>query len=189
MRADERLPGAPPPRYPGAGQGNGGSGDGPPAAPPAVRIAYELWCVVAVLGIGTTVGVILVMSGLQDTVVDEMLERFSGGVNGQPVTRADVVSSFHLSLGVIGVLGAVVIGLTWLVARRMLRGKAWARAVLVGFTAIITVIGFEGLLGFNSNGSVVLEVCAILQAVLAIGASVIVHRGEAHRYFYGGRPR
>ncbi len=183
------MPGAPPPPFPGTGQGGGGSGDERPEAPPAVRIAYELWCVVAVLGIGTTIGVILLMSGLQDTVVDEMLEQFSGGVNGQPVTRADVVSSFHVSLGVIGVLGAVVIGLTWLVAHRMLRGKAWARAALVGFTAIITVIGFEGLLGFNSGGSIVLEVCSILQAVLAIGASVIVHRGEAHRYFYGGRPR
>lgn len=163
--------------------------DGRPEPPAPVRIAYELWCAVAVLGIGTTVGVILTMSSLQDEIVDQMLERFSDGLGGQPVTRADIVSSFHLSLGVIGVLGAVMIGLTWFFAHRMLRGRSWARAVLLGFTAVVTVIGFEGLLGYGDGGSIVLEVCAILQAVLAIGASVIVHRGEAHRYFFGRPPR
>lgn len=171
------------------GRNDSDTGGAEPPAP--VRIAYELWCAVAALGVATTVGLLLVMSGMQDDFVDEFRDRFADGIGGQSVTRADVVSSFHISLGILGVLGAVVIGLVWFFARRMLRGRGWARATLVGITAVVTVLGFEGLMGFDGDGAgpPILEIATILQAVTAIGASVIAHRGEANRYFVRGRPR
>ncbi len=191
MRDGSNTPGGPPPPYPAPPSGGARPPGVRPEPPAPVRIAYEIWCAVALLGIATTVGVVLVMSSLQDTLVSDLLERFSDGVGGQPVTREDVVSSFHLSLGVIAVLGAVVIAVTFLLARAMLKGRSWARAVLVGFTAVLAVLGFEGLMGFDGDGAgaMVLEIATILQAVLAIGASVIAHRGEANAYFYGRRGR
>lgn len=182
---------------PGSGPESGSAGPGSrgprsgPEPPAPVRIAYELWCAVAALGVATTAGLLLMMSGLQDDFVDDFLERFPNGVGGQQVTRADIVSSFHISLGIFGLIGAVVIGLVWFFARRMLRARSWARAVLVGLTAVLTVLGFEGLMGFEGSGAgpTILSIATILQAVLAVGASVIAHRGEANGYFVRGRRR
>ncbi|MDN5749582.1 MAG: hypothetical protein L0H64_13880 [Pseudonocardia sp.] len=197
----DRMPQGPMPPYPrpesgrggdsagesGGADGSGGGGSQGGPVPPGVRIAYELWCVVALLGVVATVGVILVMSSMQDTLVDELMDRFADGVGGQPLTRADAVSGFHVTLGIFGVIGAVLVALVVLFARKLLRGRGWARAVLLGITAILVVVGFEGLLGYDGSGAgaIVLEIASILQAVLAVGASVVAHRGEANRYFVG----
>ena len=69
--------------------------------------------------------------------------------------------------------------------------RGWARVVLTGAMAAVVVSAIGSFTATTAPGAapLVLEIITIVQAVLAVGATVLVHRRDANAYFAKPRPR
>ena len=153
-----------------------------PERPEDVRTAFELWCAVSVLGVLGSIALVFVTLGDREAYTEELTRRIeemdsAGGV--------DVALAFNVGLGIAGLVGVLVAGLVFFLARQLRAGKGWSRALLTGATAMVVVSAIGSFAGERGQGiaPMALEVVMILQAVLAVGATVLVHRQDANRYF------
>lgn len=160
-----------------------------PQRPVDVRTAYELWCAVAVLGVLASITLIFVTLGDRERYLDEVTRRVQEMQPAGGAESVDVTLAFNLGLGLAALVGVAVAGAVYFLARKLRSGKAWARLILVGATAMVTVMAISSFAAEKQSGvaPMAMEIIMILQAVLAVGATVLVHRREANLYFLARR--
>ena len=188
-------PGAPqypagPPPYPGQ---HPGQYPMPPAAPepkpvPAdVVTAFQLWFVVAALGVVYLVAALLFVHSDRATFVNQLMDEFARQQIDPLPTRAEVDQL--LTLGLVGtglLMTALLGGLTILFAFKMRKGKNWARMLLTMagvFTVVSAIPTLFGVGAATGPAALVMGGAGILQAVVALGAIVLMHRKESNAYF------
>ena len=180
-------------RGPDYGVGMGGSGLGKTARerPADVRTAYELWCGVAGLGVLGSIALVFVMLGDRAAYLVEINRQIEQmqPANGAQTLDPDLL--LNIGVAIAGVLGVVIAGLVLLLAHLMRGGRGWARVVLTGAMAAVVVSAIGSFTATTAPGAapLVLEIITIVQAVLAVGATVLVHRRDANAYFAKPRPR
>ncbi|QCQ92327.1 hypothetical protein [Rhodococcus sp. SGAir0479] len=165
----------------------------PPAAPerrpvPAdVTTAFQLWFAVIALGVVYLVAALMFVHSDRATFVDQLMDELAKQQPGLEVSRSEVDQLLTLGLVGTGVVLALVLGgLTVLFAFKMRKGRNWARMVLTMagvftvFSAIPTVFGAGAATG---TAALVMGGAGILQAVVAVGAIVLMHRKESNAYF------
>ncbi|RVW01821.1 hypothetical protein [Rhodococcus spongiicola] len=154
--------------------------------PADIVTAFQLWLGVAALGVVHLVAVLLFLYNDRAAFVDQFLDDVATQ-SGQEVTRAQAEQLLAIGLVITGVLLAVVLGgLTVLFAFKMRGGRSWARVLLtmagafVVFSAMQTVVS-----GGPASGSaaLVMGAAVILQAVMAVGAIVLMYRQGSNEYF------
>ncbi|NKR40772.1 hypothetical protein GS503_07855 [Rhodococcus hoagii] len=190
----DQWPGTPqypsgPPQYPGQPQGQYPM---PPVqqekrpVPADVLTAFQLWFVVAALGVVYLVAALLFVHSDRASFVDQLMDEFAKQQIDPLPTRAEVDQLLTLGLVATGVILTLVLGgLTILFAFKMRKGKNWARMLLTMagvftvFSALPTVFGAGG----SGTAALLMGGAGILQAVAAIGAIVLMHRKESNAYF------
>ncbi|AVP69908.1 MULTISPECIES: hypothetical protein [Prescottella] len=191
----DQWPGTPqypsgPPQYPGQPQGQYPM---PPVqqekrpVPADVLTAFQLWFVVAALGVVYLVAALLFVHSDRASFVDQLMDEFAKQQIDPLPTRAEVDQLLTLGLVATGVILTLVLGgLTILFAFKMRKGKNWARMLLTMagvftvFSALPTVFGAgQG----SGTAALLMGGAGILQAVAAIGAIVLMHRKESNAYF------
>ncbi|WFR73760.1 hypothetical protein P9209_09455 [Prescottella defluvii] len=186
-------PGAPqypagPPQVPG----QPGQYPAPPPAPeqkpiPAdVQTAFQLWFVVAALGVVYLVAALLFVYSDRTSFVDQLMDEFAK----QPdvtVTRSQAEQLLVFGLVSTGVILTLVLGgLTVLFDFKMRKGKNWARMILTmagAFTVLSAIPTVFGAGAATGTAALVMGGAGILQAVVAVGAIVLMHRKESNEYF------
>lgn len=160
--------------------------DGQKPIPTDVVTAFQLWFVVAALGIVYLVAALAFAYGDRDAFVDQVVDELAKQ-SDTVLARADVEQLFVFAIIATGVfLSVVLTGLLTLFAFKMRRGRNWARMLLtmIGvftvFSAIPTIFGIGAGTG---PAALMMGGAGILQAVAAIGAIVLMHRKESNEYF------
>ncbi|GGF95862.1 hypothetical protein GCM10007304_07170 [Rhodococcoides trifolii] len=161
-------------------------------APVDVETARHLWFGAVLLGLfGLVLGLYSVFAD-RDAYVRELLQQVQAQDPSVTVSADTADSVLTVAIVVAVLMGGLVAALFWLVVTKMRAGKLWARAVLTFFGAIVVVTAIPSLFALTaSNGatSVLTSVSGILQAVLAAGAIVLMHRKDSTRYFIATRPK
>lgn len=173
-------------QLPGHGPGYSGyPGPGPKPEPPTdVVTAVQLWWAVAALGLVQGVAMISLLLGQKSMFVDEMLKNQAAVDAG--LTRADVDGMFPLVIVTAVVMIVIVTVVFLLFVRSMNRGKNWARMLLTFVGIFMVVFAIPVVFGLGSDGStstLLFGGAEILQAVVAVGAVVMMHRKESNPYF------
>lgn len=161
-----------------------------PERPQDIRTAYELWCAVAVLGVLAAIALALTTLGMREQFDEEIARRMAETGQDGTLTDSQIQLAFTIGIVFVGVLGLAAAGLVFLLARKLRAGRGWARLVLTGATAFVVVSVLSSFAGGGPSGAapMALEIIMILQAVLAVGATVLAHRREAGAYL-AKRPR
>ncbi len=165
---------------------HGPDGGGPRPMPVDVGTAYQLWCGVLILGIVSTVTSLALMWRDRQAFVDLMMDQMSTMSGSEALTRDEVLALIPFGLGVAAVGSCVILGLLYLVVRQIRRGKNWARMLLTLVGVFMTLSTVPTLFGVGTGTgaeSWVLGIVGILQAVLTVGAIVLMHRRESNLYF------
>lgn len=165
----------------------------PPAPPerrpvPAdVQTAFQLWFAVAALGVVYLVAALLFVHSDRAAFVDQLMDELAKQQPDVAVSRSEVDQLLTLGLVGTGVILTLLLGgLTVLFAFKMRKGKNWARMLLTMagvftvFSAIPTIFGAGAATG---TSALVMGGAGILQAVVAVGAIVLMHRKESNEYF------
>lgn len=155
--------------------------------PADVVTAFQLWFLVAALGVVYLVAALLFVHSDRASFVDQLMDEFTKQQIDPLPTRAEVDQLLTIGLVATGVILTLVLGgLTILFAFKMRKGKNWARILLtmVGvftiFSALPTLFGAgQG----SGSAALLMGGAGILQAVAAIGAIVLMHRKESNEYF------
>ncbi|RVW10331.1 hypothetical protein EGT67_08045 [Prescottella agglutinans] len=180
------------PQYPAGPPQTPGQYPPPPSVqeqkpiPADVQTAFQLWFVVAALGVVYLIAALLFVYSDRTSFVDQLMDEFAK----QPdvtVTRSQAEQLLVFGLVATGVFLTLVLGgLTVLFDFKMRKGKNWARMLLTMagvftvFSAIPTVFGAGAATG---TAALVMGGAGILQAVVAVGAIVLMHRKESNEYF------
>lgn len=154
--------------------------------PVDVGTAYQLWCGVLIFGVVSMITSAIVMWRERYVFVDQVLAQMSAMPEADTPTRDQILMLLPVGLGIAVVGGLVVLGLFYLIVRQILRGKNWARMLLTLVGVFLTLSTVPTLFGVGVGTgaeSWVLGIVGILQAVLTVGAIVLMHRRESNLYF------
>ena len=102
------------------------------------------------------------------------------------MSRDSVESLFYVGIGFTVVLILILTGLFLLFVHFMRKGRNWARMLLTIACVMMVVWTVPVLFGIGSDGSgtaLALGGVQILQAVVAVGAVVLMHRKDSNSYF------
>lgn len=151
--------------------------------PVDIRTAYELWSAVAVLGVLASIALVFVTLGDRETYLADVTRRLDE-MDSDAAKTVDVSLVFNLGVGLACLFGIAVAGVVYVLARQLRAGKNWARLLLTGATAFVVVSAIGSFAAERPDGAapIALDVIMILQAVLAVGATVLSHRRDASRY-------
>lgn len=184
-----------PPQYPGQ---HPGQYPAPPEqreqrpAPTDVVTAFQLWFVVAALGVVYLVAALLFVNSDRVSFVDQLMDEFAKQQIDPLPTRAEVDQLLTLGLIGTGVLLTLVLGgLTVLFAFKMRKGRNWARMLLTMAGVFTVFSALPTVFGAGPGGgaaALLMGGAGILQAVAAIGAIVLMHRKESNAYFLNRPP-
>ncbi|MCL2536469.1 MAG: hypothetical protein FWE39_20090 [Nocardiaceae bacterium] len=154
--------------------------------PDDVQTAFQLWFVVAALGVVYLVAALLFVYSDRTSFVDQLMDEFAKQPD-MTVTRSQAEQLLVVGLVITGVFLTVVLGgLTALFAFKMRKGKNWARMLLTmagAFTVLSAIPTVFGAGAATGTAALVMGGAGILQAVVAVGAIVLMHRKESNEYF------
>ncbi|NLE79372.1 MAG: hypothetical protein GX610_07255 [Rhodococcus sp.] len=154
--------------------------------PQDVGTAAQLWWVVAALGLLQFFVSIPAIWGERDTFIDQLMNDPSIAELEGDFTRETAETVLMASFGVAAVLALIVTGVFVLFVHFMRKGKNWARFVLTFLGIILVFSTLPVLFGFGAGegaAAVLLGGVQILQAVIIVGAIVLMHRRESSNYF------
>ncbi|MCQ4121945.1 hypothetical protein [Rhodococcus tibetensis] len=155
-------------------------------APVDVGTAAQLLWVVAVLGVIQAVAAMALVVGEKSTFVDELMTNPKVKSGEVAMTRENVEMLFYVGIAVTGVLILLLTGLFVLFVHFMRKGRNWARTLLTVVSVTMVVWTVPVLFGIGSDGSSIALAIGgvqILQAVVAVGAVVLMHRKDSNSYF------
>jgi hypothetical protein len=173
---NQQWPSSPPP---------GQQPNEPQAVPVDVVTAFQLLCGVAVLGIVNMIATLVAVYADRATFVDQLLADIAVQDPSLEVGRDTVETVVIAGLGVTALLGLGVTALYLLFVFKMRAGRNWARMLVTMIGALMVVFALPSLFGLVGGGgaAIVSGAAGILQAVLSVGAIVLLHRAESNRYF------
>ncbi|WP_024794289.1 hypothetical protein [Tomitella biformata] len=154
-----------------------------PEKPVDIRTAFELWCAVAVLGVFASIALVFVTLGDRAAYTEELTRRLNE-MDPSGAATVDISLAFNLGLAIAGLFGVAIAVLVYFLARQLRAGKGWARLLLTGATAFVVVSAISSFAAERQSGiaPMALAILMILQAVLAVGATVLSHRRDASVY-------
>ncbi|MEE2033589.1 hypothetical protein [Rhodococcus chondri] len=153
--------------------------------PADVTTAYQLWCGVLVLAVVNLVASVIGMWSGREALVDLMVEMSSEPAL-EGVTREQLDSAVPAVIGLTAVGGLAIVGVLYLVVRQLRRAKNWARMALTMIGVFMTLSTLPTVFGVGVGGGTggwALGIIGIVQAVLTVGAIVLMHRRESNLYF------
>ena len=155
-------------------------------APVDVGTAAQLLWAVAVLGLIQALGAMVLVVGEKSTFVDELMKNPSFTSGEVDMTRDSVEKLFYVGIGFTVVLILILTGLFLLFVHFMRKGRNWARMLITIACVMMVVWTIPVLFGIGSDGTgtaLALGGVQILQAVVAVGAVVLMHRKDSNSYF------
>lgn len=181
-------PQGPPPGGPWPPYGQPPAAPQPPSAPePPVDVvtAFQLLCAVAALGVVNMIATLLAIYADRDTFIDQLLVEVTAQDPSLEISRSTAESVLAVGLGLTGLIGLGVTALFLLFAFKMRAGRNWARMVVTMCGVIMVFFAIPSLFGLGDGGVALLisGAAGILQAVLVVGAIVLMHRTESNKYF------
>lgn len=153
--------------------------------PADVTTAYQLWCGVLVLAVVNLIASVIGMWNGRAALVDLMVEMSSDPAL-EGLTREQLDSAVPAVIGFTAIGGLAIVGLLYLVVRQLRRAKNWARMALTLIGVFMTLSTLPTVFGVGVGGGTAgwaLGIIGILQAVLTVGAIVLMHRRESNLYF------
>lgn len=158
--------------------------------PVDIRTAFELWCAVAALGVLASITLVFVVLGDRDTFTAEVTRQIEQ-MGTEATGGIDVALAVNVGVAVACLMGVALAAAVYAIARQLRAGKHWARLVLTGGAAFVTVSAISSFAAERQSGaaSLTLDAIMILQAVLAMGATVLSHRRDASLYLAKRPPR
>lgn len=158
---------------------------GPRPVPSDVTTAYQLWCAVLLLTVVNLAVSLFDMAGSRDELLDMMTamaedDAFAG------VSTEQLESVVPMVIGLSGAFGLALVGLLYLVARQLLRGRNWARMLLTLLGVFMSLSALPTVFGIgvgDGPAAWLLAPVSIVQAVATVGAIVLMHRREANTFF------
>ncbi|WP_227997237.1 hypothetical protein [Nocardia australiensis] len=159
-----------------------------PALPEDVRTARQLWWGVVGFGVLQLGGSMLAAVGQRHDFAKQMFDQVKAEDPGFTMATADLMVQLAFVVAIL--LGLVVAALGLVIAHQLVRGKLWARTLLtvVAVWLVLIAIGTMFTLGSISGaGSLVAGAAAIVQGVLAAGATYLSHRPDSTAYFQMNR--
>ncbi|GGC74466.1 hypothetical protein GCM10011410_29710 [Hoyosella rhizosphaerae] len=167
------------------------SGKRPRRTPPHdVITAFQLWLGILALGIATIpVRVLLMVQNLDDStaVLLEQVEQ----QDSLSLTEEQARMWATVAIGAVGVIFVLIFGALLVAAFAMRAGRPWARVVLTAVGIVLVVFAIPALFAGGQTGVLpfVDSALGLVQAVLAVGAIIAMHREESNRYFAGEKRR
>lgn len=153
--------------------------------PADVTTAYQLWCGVLSLAVVTLVASLVDMVVRRTDLVDLMVEMAQDPAF-EGVTTEQLESAVPVLVGLTAALGLALIGILYLVVRQLRRAKNWARMLLTLLGVFMSLSTLPTVFGVGVGGGTVgwiLGFVGIVQAVLTVGAIVLMHRKESNEFF------
>jgi hypothetical protein len=161
-----------PPAYPSyppmPGYAEGPSGP-PPKAPKEIDWASKILYGIGAIGILNTILAFTMRDELRKDVVDRYPD----------YTPDEVDTAVNVGLGFAVVFGVLFALVYFLLARKILQGRGWARIV----ATILLALNVLGLLTGSQNNPAVLQVLAVISGLAAVAALLFLWRKPASDFF------
>lgn len=154
-----------------------------------VVTAFQLLCAVAALGVVNMIATLLAVYADRASYVDQLLRDVAAQDAGVEIGRDTAEALLMVGLGLTALVGFAVTALYVLFVFKMRAGRNWARMLVTMIGVIMVFFAIPALFGLGAGSGAAAMVAGgagILQAVLAVGAVVLMHRGDANRYFLPG---
>jgi hypothetical protein len=146
-----------------------------PKIPDSVSIAVELWVVVIV-------GQIVAMFAQTGTFVEMIRDQVSSAPQeGVPPEQIDFMTSSGFVVGVLVVTSLFLTAITALVVWFTRKGYNWARIVLSAMGVYVVVSLLFSLFGGDTSPAWAM-VPQVISGVAALGATVLLMRGDSEKY-------
>ncbi|MFC4605155.1 hypothetical protein [Rhodococcus kronopolitis] len=163
----------------------------PPKPQPPVDVvtAFQLLCGVAGLAVVNLIATLAVAIGDRASFADQLVRDIRAQDEAVEITRSTAEGLLLIGFGLTAVLGLVLIGVYLLFAFKMRAGRNWARMVVTMIAVMMVFVAIPTVFGLGAAGgaaAVVAGGAGILQAVLAVGAVILMHRADSNRYFLPG---
>jgi hypothetical protein len=153
--------------------------------PQDIVTAYQLWCGVLLLTVVTLLfGAFDLWSGRSELV--DMMVEMTADTGTQEISRSDLDAAIPMVVILTVVFGIAIVGLLYLAVRKMCKGKNWARMALTMIGVFMTLSTLPTVFGVGAGtggSGLALGIISIVQAVLTVGAIVLMHRRESNAYF------
>ncbi|NLU64628.1 hypothetical protein HCA61_20505 [Rhodococcus sp. HNM0563] len=143
-----------------------------------------MWCGVLLLTVVTLLfGAFDLWNGRTELV--DMMVEMTADTGTEELSRSDLDAAIPMVVVLTVVFGLAIVGLLYLVVRQMSKGKNWARMALTLIGVFMTLSTLPTVFGVGVGGGsgLALGVISIVQAVLTVGAIVLMHRRESNAYF------
>ncbi|MGW0043803.1 hypothetical protein [Rhodococcus sp. NPDC003348] len=158
-----------------------------------VVTAFQLLYAVAALGLVNMIASLLSVYADRDTYVDQLLRDVAAQDATVQIGRDTAQTLLVVGLGLTALIGLGATALYLLFVHKMRAGRNWARMLVTMIGVMMVFVAIPSLFGLGAGGGgavIVAGGAGILQAVLAVGAIVLMHRGDSNRYFLPGvQPR
>lgn len=151
----------------------------PAAAPSTVRTASLLYVIHGALRLVNAVVLLVLLPQTiaiaQRVATSQLQGRSTGGVDVGAVATGTAIGATVFSV----LLGLAIGVLTIVFARKLLRGRNWARIVLLVFA----VLALPGLVGFGGAGGVLVGLLSLVSSLAAIVGAVLTFLPASNPWF------
>jgi hypothetical protein len=159
-----------------------------PTAPEDLRTTRQLWWGVVGFGVVQLAASIITAVQQRHDFAEQMYDQVKADDPNFTMATAELMVQFAFAFAVM--LGLAIAAVALLIAHQLVRGKLWARTLLtiVGIWLVLIAIGTMFALGsVTGAASLVAGGAAIVQGVLAAGATYLSHRPDSTAYFQMNR--
>nr|WP_246044923.1 hypothetical protein [Rhodococcus oryzae] len=160
-----------------------------PAVPVDVGTAFQLLCGVAALGVVNLFATLAMVAADRKTFADQLIKDVHAQDPTVEISASAAEGLLLVGLGVTALLGLALTGLYLLFVFKMRSGRNWARMLVTMIGVTMVFFAIPALFGLGAGGGVAGMVAGgagILQAVLSVGAVILMHRSESNQYFVPG---
>jgi hypothetical protein len=181
------MPGPP---YPGPRQGP------PPPAPKRpvpvdVGTACQLWWGVIGVGIVNLIAAVTFLFGERKQFTEQLVEEMAKDNPNLPMQQDSANLLFALGLMTVVIIALALAVVAGLFVHFMREGRNWARMIVTMVGVVVIFVGVQLVFGIGTldgPAAVVTGAASIIQAVLVVGATVLLHRQESNAYFLNFPP-
>ena len=169
---------------------------GPPPAPKRpvpvdVDTACQLWWGVIGVGIVNLVAAVTFLFGQRKEFTKQLVEQMAKDNPNLPMQQDSANLLFALGLMTLVIIGLALAVLAGLFVHLMRGGRNWARMLVTMIGVVVVFVGVQLIFGIGTldgPAALVSGGASIIQAVLVVGATILLHRHESNAYFLNFPP-